>query len=318
VGYPPFRGSFTFGRAGVDFFFVLSGFVIFWVHAGEIGQPPRLTRYVLRRTARIYPTYWLATLVLSLLMLQASPARLLSEPDWVIRSIFLIPQDRPPIMELGWTLQHEMLFYTLFAVLIAHRLTGGLLFAAWLLAIGVTCWTSPDGVGPMHLASPFDLLFFMGLAAGHIARHASIMRPMLVTSVGVVLYLLTGWAEVRGIVSATDLAGRLTYGVASVTMIVGLVGMERRGQLQLGGWADRFGGMSYALYLFHIIVLLTLQSFLITVGATAVLPGWFIVYGSLAIILGVAAAIHVGFEIPTIAWINRRFVGVVRTRKPAA
>jgi peptidoglycan/LPS O-acetylase OafA/YrhL len=46
------------GWAGVDFFFVLSGFIIWHVHAGDIGQDGRLGRYLWNRFTRLYPVYW--------------------------------------------------------------------------------------------------------------------------------------------------------------------------------------------------------------------------------------------------------------------
>jgi len=52
-----------FGHAGVDFFFVLSGFIIFFVHGKDIGKPSRLPHYVWRRFIRIYPVYWAVTLI---------------------------------------------------------------------------------------------------------------------------------------------------------------------------------------------------------------------------------------------------------------
>ena len=60
---------FQFGHAGVDLFFVISGFIILFVHYDDIGRPERVGRYLGRRLSRIMPAYWVAltfTIVLSL------------------------------------------------------------------------------------------------------------------------------------------------------------------------------------------------------------------------------------------------------------
>ena len=55
---------FAFGHAGVSFFFVLSGFIIFEIHRGDIGRPQQVKSYLYKRITRIYPAYWLVTLAL--------------------------------------------------------------------------------------------------------------------------------------------------------------------------------------------------------------------------------------------------------------
>ncbi len=69
-GFGPFpaSGLFAFGHAGVDFFFVLSGFIILHVHAGDIGRPVRLGHYLQRRFTRVYPFYWVVFLLALLAM----------------------------------------------------------------------------------------------------------------------------------------------------------------------------------------------------------------------------------------------------------
>ncbi len=59
------RSLFDLGDAGVQFFFVLSGFIIYHVHRHDIGRPERTRRYLLKRIIRIYPIYILVTLVLT-------------------------------------------------------------------------------------------------------------------------------------------------------------------------------------------------------------------------------------------------------------
>src|SRR5271165_5758308 len=50
--------------AGVDFFFVLSGFVMIYAHWYDIGRPDRVRRYCVKRFLRIYPPYWIITAII--------------------------------------------------------------------------------------------------------------------------------------------------------------------------------------------------------------------------------------------------------------
>jgi len=47
-----------FGLLGVDFFFVLSGFIIMFAHMGDDRTPATLKRYAFKRLTRIFPAYW--------------------------------------------------------------------------------------------------------------------------------------------------------------------------------------------------------------------------------------------------------------------
>ena len=48
-------GLFAFGGSGVDFFFVLSGFIILFAHRADIGQKKKLKNFVIKRAIRVYP-----------------------------------------------------------------------------------------------------------------------------------------------------------------------------------------------------------------------------------------------------------------------
>lgn len=133
VGYVPLHGIFAFGHAGVDFFFVLSGFIISYVHHADVGRPRRLMHYAFQRVTRIYPVYWAATAIVILsLFFSHDPAAQLA-PLHVAASLLLIPHNQEPVLGVAWTLEHEMLFYLAFGVAILSRRLGGVLyFAAWL------------------------------------------------------------------------------------------------------------------------------------------------------------------------------------------
>jgi peptidoglycan/LPS O-acetylase OafA/YrhL len=68
-------GLLGFGWTGVDLFFVLSGFILMWVHGADFRRPTKaaLGRFVAARIVRVYPLS-LAVLLLILLLAWADPS----------------------------------------------------------------------------------------------------------------------------------------------------------------------------------------------------------------------------------------------------
>ncbi|HEY9217739.1 MAG TPA: acyltransferase, partial [Phenylobacterium sp.] len=108
------------GRAGVDLFFVISGFIMVFTTERE---PPSAGRFALRRILRIVPLYWAVTLAVFALaalrpgLLDAGRA----DPVWLAKSLAFIPFDKGdgtmnPLVPVGWTLNYEMFFYALLAL----------------------------------------------------------------------------------------------------------------------------------------------------------------------------------------------------------
>ncbi|CAH2602195.1 Acyltransferase [Rhodovastum atsumiense] len=139
IGHTPFGGFFSFGHAGVEFFFVLSGFIIYFVHRMDVGLPGALASYGWKRLTRIMPVYWFI-LIFYFAKTQATGTL---DGATVLRSIVLFPHQPSPLLAVSWTLSHEILFYLVFAVAIAHRRAGQALFLLWGTAILVVNWLAP-------------------------------------------------------------------------------------------------------------------------------------------------------------------------------
>jgi peptidoglycan/LPS O-acetylase OafA/YrhL len=159
--------------AGVDIFFVLSGFIMVVVAGKGIGA----IQFVWRRAARIYPPYW----VVSLVVLATS----LIEPAWVNssiqgpislwRSFLLVPGSTLPLLAVGWTLIHEVFFYLVFAIFLALRipiLTGLL---GWGLVLLLLIIIGGDYVTSFPLGrvwtNPLTAEFITGAAIGVLYDH---------------------------------------------------------------------------------------------------------------------------------------------------
>ena len=131
-----FFNLFLVGWSGVDYFFVLSGFIMVYVHRSAIGKKDQLKSFLVKRAVRIYPIYWIITLTLWCLFLVIpgfANNQDLSLGNLIV-SLLLIPQKDQPILEVGWTLIYEINFYLLFSIAIWLKPKHSVpLLSAWLL-----------------------------------------------------------------------------------------------------------------------------------------------------------------------------------------
>jgi len=134
TGIAPLNGVAQFGHAGVDFFFVLSGFIIYFVHNKDIGKSAGLGRYLERRFTRIFPLYWFV-LMLMLCLTTLSVHRSMPSVSFILQSMTLLPHVGEPILGVAWTLQHEIIFYLLFSIAIINTQAGIFIFFIWLILI---------------------------------------------------------------------------------------------------------------------------------------------------------------------------------------
>ncbi len=184
-GSPPLWNAFSFAHAGVDFFFVLSGFIICHVHWNDIGQPEQVGSYLWKRFVRNYPTYWVALALFVLLFLVSPEKERPLSGDMLLSGFFLYPHLGEPILRAGWTLRHELFFYCLFALLILKRRIGiGVLLVwavciAWNIAV-ITLARKPyyTGIAAFLFFRIFNIEFLFGIGVAYLVHRGVSWRPL--------------------------------------------------------------------------------------------------------------------------------------------
>lgn len=299
LGAIAFGNVFAFGHAGVDFFFVLSGFIIYSVHRGDIGRPARFRNFAWRRASRVYPSYWAVTalVVLSTALVAANWTERFSA--WhVVGSLLLVPQPTDPVLAVGWTLVHEACFYLAFGIAILSRRAGLLVAAAWLALIAAGLF-SPMQPWPLQfLASAFNLQFAMGLVAAHVVLTGAVPAPRALAAAGACAFGLVAYAENTGAIALYGAASKVLFGLSATAVVIGLAAAERAGTLRAGRVGVFLGDISYSLYLIHILVIADGAWLLSKAGVIQAVPAPALAAGMIGACVAAAFLLHLAVERP--------------------
>jgi exopolysaccharide production protein ExoZ len=264
----------SLGFAGVDIFFVISGFIMAHTASSQSG-PVDSFSFARRRLARIFSGYW-PFFVLAILVFSNFRAEHFAGTN-LLKSFFLWPQSLNHILlELTWTLSFELYFYLLFSFLIllsSPRNRYVFIWLAFTLLLVLNLYRhfvahsfSPENIyyltfWPQFLTSPFLLEFFAGaLVAWWVAKKPD--GPALSwLLIGSGLFLGGGWineAMYSGLIEqGFHVVPRVfIYGIPACLILTGLVRMENTAGMQAPRrFSALTGGASYAIYLSHILIL---------------------------------------------------------------
>lgn len=261
-----YEGLKPVGVFGVDIFFVISGFIIYFITSKDRSL------FLVKRVIRIVPLYWAFTLLLAVIALVLPDllksakfdlahlgASLLFVPYWTEGTLF------SPMLKLGWTLNFEMLFYLIFflamKISFKHR---GILCSAGLTALflGLNIFEVPQRSAFEFYSSSmwFEFIFGMFLAMGVAKLQEIEWSPYLLTGALVIAFgTLIGFDYVR---EGEPVYRVIYWGLPSIFIVGSFILLE--GYLKsIFGRAEKLciwlGEMSYPMYLIHIYVIVLLQ-----------------------------------------------------------
>ncbi len=239
---------FQFGHAGVDFFFVLSGFIIFYVHQKHIGNAAYLPIYFWRRVTRIYPIYWVAALAaMCTIILKGENLPDLTD---ITHSILLMPGQYTPLVGVAWTLVAEVQFYLIFGILILNRWAGIALVIIWQTAVISSLFG--QSFATESSVSMYHLQFLMGIVAAHYALKLQDV-PKYILPISIAVFGAVSIMENITMIDGYGEIARLLYGIPSMGILIGLADPNIKWRYgKLLRLMSLLGASTYSVYLFHL------------------------------------------------------------------
>lgn len=249
---PAYAGAFRafrHGGAGVDLFFVLSGFIIYYTASGKraLGPGP----FLRGRFFRVFPPYWVALflylfLVAGYAALSGDTAKLPGLQALTV-SVLLLPYP-DQIIVIAWTLTLEILFYCLFAATYFRFGRKGLFLtlAAWAAAgqgLRLALHPVPDALSLVFDSVVIEFLYGVVIANLVIAGRAPFRGPALILGAALMLAMLGGYLGLAG------LPREFGAGLPAALVVYGLTAWQVPVPAALLLWGDA----SYILYLTHLL-----------------------------------------------------------------
>jgi exopolysaccharide production protein ExoZ len=253
------QGITKFGAIGVDIFFVLSGFIIFYTSRSNLKT--RLN-FIKDRVIRIFPIWGIALTVLLLFSAFPGVSASYSIMD-ILLSYLLIPMNYnggvKPILEVGWSLYYELFFYFMFAVFLSFGFVNRLIlmtiaafFSVWLGYF----YTSETAI--FKIATHGRIFEFIagGWIAYYYSKGIEFKSGLMIISFLMIVcfsfgFILVDWWRL-------EVSGLITRGPIAVLLV--LIALHWKSEIVICKNLLLFlGEASYSIYLFHMFPLILLS-----------------------------------------------------------
>ncbi len=258
--YNLFGFSYLPVSGGVNYFFALSGFMLYYIYRNSLGQPNQLKEFLLNRFVRIYPLYWILTIiaipVFILYPFLGSGAKL--TPGFIFQSFLLspTPNDNGPVLDVAWSLTHTVYFYFIFSILFLSK------HSKWVIA----CWAALSlaavyGIGlggdnyvSYFLFDQYNLIFLSGILCAYFITNYkfNVKLSAVAAVIGFLGFPLT-WLNYIHKWITIDFD--ISTGLASILIIFGLASIDSHKDIKIPRLLNYLGNASFAIYLSHNLAL---------------------------------------------------------------
>ncbi len=270
---------FGFGAIGVDIFFVISGFIMFYIAKNTKYGIGNAASFLIKRILRVVPLYWLflvLSIYLSFISVNcpswADPCPFWLQPNYkfsnidaetIIRSFTFTNFSSGPIYSVGWTLIYEFWFYVFISATIAfgvNRLNSFAIIVtitllSYLLKAPITYSLFNVLFNPLMIEFGYGVLLYSVWSHEKLSLKFTFILFVLTNAINLFIFYkfknLFEHSLFRPIVW-----GGIAYSMVSLALF-------SEGKIKIHKYFVSLGDASYSLYLTHWLIVTTLPFFLV-------------------------------------------------------
>jgi peptidoglycan/LPS O-acetylase OafA/YrhL len=246
------------GAAGVDIFFVISGFVMVISSRRFADRRGAWTIFLRHRILRIVPLYWLLTTVkvIAVVVLGDVVLRTILDFSFVAGSYLFLPVTDSaghfrPVLPVGWTLTYEFLFYLLFAAALAMRVDALRIIVPGLGLFAIMALMRTESWPGWTVL--FDTIVLEFVSGVMLARWT--LQGFRLPAVIAGALLIGGFASILTLPMGSENLRVFSWGLPAFAIVAGAVSLEPVLERILPSWILMLGDASYSIYLSHGFIL---------------------------------------------------------------
>lgn len=248
------------------------------VTRGYIPSAATCGHFLYKRIMRIYPLYWIYSAAVLVVYFFAPTIvnTLQNNQVNILSSFLLLPDTLLPLINVGWSLRHEMYFYIVFSLFLFS-------IQERYLPVAILCWgitvltgwfflNSPNAVF-LLIFHPYTFEFILGTIVAFACNRNYLQLNIHALIVGGLLsavpFMLFLWHEQSALTIYENVWWRIIFfGLPAAMIVYSCVSLEIIHKWVAPHWLISMGNASYSIYLTHVLVASLLGRIWIKLGLT--------------------------------------------------